>query len=78
MDEPLHDLLAPRLQRPLAEPTREALDACEADAVHLYEFAVQHVDARIGEDPRDGVRLTGLEVVVAEDRHDRDPDPGGQ
>jgi hypothetical protein len=72
----LHELLdhdlAPRAERAPAEPAGEALHAGESDAVRLVGTPVQHVHARVAQDPAQLRRLPGLVVVIAEDGHGGD------
>ena len=70
--EVLDDLLAPRPERAAAESAAEAANAGEADAAKLPRVAVEHVDADVGEDPRDLAFLSGLEVVIPEHGDDGD------
>jgi len=72
------DLLAPRPERPAAEPPSEPLHAGKPDAFNLRRLAVEHDDAGVLQDPRDVGLLVGFVVVVAEDGDDRDFDRGLQ
>ena len=44
------DRFPPRAERPLAESAAEPFHAGDADAMHLCRVAVEHDDARVGED----------------------------
>ena len=70
------DVFAPRSESTASEAAREALDAREADAVDLGRVAVEHLDAGVGQDPRDLGRLARLEVMVAEDGDARNLERG--
>ena len=74
VDERLDRVLAPRAERPRPKASAEPLDPGEADPLDLDGVAVQHLDAALAEDPGHLVLLAGLEVVIAEDRHDRHAD----
>ena len=66
VDEALHDVLAPGLQRSLAEPPAEPLGAGEPYALDLDGVTVQHRDPCLDEDGLYLLYLPGLIVVVAQ------------
>ena len=77
VDRLLHELLdgrlAPGAQRPAAEAARESLRPGETDPQDLAGFAVEHGDARIGEDLPHLVLPSRLVVVVAQHGDRGDP-----
>ena len=73
MDELLDDRLTPRRKRVLAKTAPKAGDARDANALHLGRVAVEHGHTRLGEDMGDLRLLARFAIVVAENRHDRDP-----
>src|SRR5262249_509883 len=70
VDEALHDVLAPGLQRSLAEPAAEPLGAGEPHALDLDGVTVQHRDSCLAEDGLHLLYLTGLVVVIAQHADD--------
>jgi hypothetical protein len=72
VDEVLEALLAPRLERSLAEAAHVAFDACKAHAVQLDAVAVENVDAGRREDLLYLLRAARLVVVVSEHSDDGD------
>ena len=72
--ELLDDRLAPRPERAAAEAAGETFDAREPDALYFTGVAVEHADSVIDENLLDLAFGAGLEIVIPEDGHDRNPD----
>ena len=74
--EALDDVFTPRPERPPPKAAGKPLHAGKADPEDLGAVAVEKRDAGIGDDGSDLVLLRRFEIVVAEDRDDRDLDDG--
>src|SRR5205809_7302291 len=69
MNKALNRLLAPRLQRALAETSGKTLDARKADAADFVRITVEHNSACFRENSTDVFLFAGLELMVSEHPH---------